>query len=61
MTIKQIIPAPQNLKYSFDGKTFEPVTCLALVERGNGETTIEAMGIVNCESIDVMEGAILAG
>ena len=28
----QIIPAPSNLMYAYDGGTAQPVACLALVE-----------------------------
>ena len=31
-TIIQIIPAPSNLMYGYDGGTAQPVACLALVE-----------------------------
>ena len=30
-TIIQIIPAPSNLMYGYDGGTAQPVACLALV------------------------------
>ena len=31
-TIIQIIPAPSNLMYGYDGGTAQPVACLALVD-----------------------------
>ena len=57
--ILQIIPAPANLLWGFDGHVSHPVVCLALVELGSGE--IHAMGLTNCEIIEDLSeaGAIL--
>lgn len=33
----QIIPAPSNLMYAYDGGTAQPVACLALVELADGD------------------------
>lgn len=59
--IIQIIPAPANMFYAFDGGEEQPVTCLALVELSNGDREIRPMGIVNSEYIDDMSetGAII--
>ncbi len=59
--IIQIIPAPTNMFYAFDGGKAQPVTCLALVELSNGDREIRPMGIVNAEYIDDMSdtGAII--
>lgn len=59
--IIQIIPAPANMAYSFDGCEALPVVCLALVELCNGDREIHAMGLTNGEIIDDMTdaGAIL--
>lgn len=57
--IIQIIPAPANLVYGFDGGEAHPVICLALVERGDGSRDVRAFGLTNCELIDEVPGAIL--
>lgn len=59
--IIQIIPAPDNMRYGFNGCAESPVVCLALVECGDGEREVHAMGLTNCEIIeDVTEaGAAL--
>lgn len=59
--IIQIIPAPASLMYAHDGGKAEPVACLALVDIGNGETEIQAMGIINHELFEdvVANGAII--
>lgn len=50
--IIQIIPAPDNMRYGFNDCAESPVVCLALVECGNGEREIHAMGLTNCEFIE---------
>ncbi|ERI72959.1 hypothetical protein HMPREF0239_03061, partial [Clostridium sp. ATCC BAA-442] len=47
--IIQIIPAPSNLMYAYDGGTAQPVACLALVELADGDREIRAMGLTNGE------------
>ena len=56
-TIIQIIPAPSNLMYGYDGGTAQPVACLALVELADRE--IRAMGLTNCEIFEEQTGAVL--
>lgn len=55
----QIIPAPENLMYAYDGGEAKHVVCLALVERESGEREIVPMGVENCEYIAEVEGAVL--
>ncbi|MGM9600015.1 MAG: hypothetical protein ACI3W5_00340 [Faecousia sp.] len=50
--IIQIIPAPANLVYGFDGGETYPVICLALVECGDGSRDVRAFGLTNGELID---------
>ena len=50
--ILQIIPAPANLLWGFDGHVSHPVVCLALVELSSGDREIHAMGLTNCEIIE---------
>lgn len=57
--ILQIIPAPVNLVYGFDGGEAQPVICLALVECEDGERYVRAFGLMNGEIIDEIPGAIL--
>lgn len=59
--IVQIIPAPGNMRYGLNDFAESPVVCLALVECGDGEQEVHAMGLTNCEFIeDVTEaGAAL--
>ena len=57
-TIIQIIPAPSNLMYGYDGGT-QPVACLALVELADGDREIRAMGLTNCEIFEEQTGAVL--
>ena len=50
----QIIPAPSNLMYAYDGGTAQPVACLALVELADGDREIRAMSLTNgrfCSSV----------
>ena len=57
--IIQIIPAPANLMYSYDGEEAKDVVCLALVEFKDGDREIRAMGLTNYEIIeDVGRAAI---
>ena len=57
--IIQIIPAPANLMYSYDGEEAKHVVCLALVEFKDGDREIRAMGLTNYEIIeDVGRAAI---
>ena len=58
-TIIQIIPAPSNLMYAYDGGTAQPVACLALVELADGDREIRAMGLTNGEIFEDQPGAIL--
>lgn len=57
--ILQIIPAPANLLYGFDGGEAQPVICLALVECGDGSREVRAFGLTNGELIDEVPGAVL--
>lgn len=59
--ILQIIPAPANLLWGFDGHVSHPVVCLALVEVSGGNREVHAMGLTNCEIIEDLSeaGAIL--
>lgn len=57
--IIQIIPAPCQLVYGFDGGEAHPVICLALVECGDGEREVRALGLMNGELIDEVPGAVL--
>ena len=60
--IIQIIPAPVGMRYGFDGCAESPVVCLALVECGDGEREVHAMGLTNCEFIeDVTEAGAALG
>lgn len=54
--IIQIIPAPANMFYAFDGGEAQPVTCLALVELSNGDREIHAMAIFNGGPIEDVSG-----
>ena len=58
-TIIQIIPAPSNLMYGYDGGTAHPDACLALVELADGDREIRAMGLTNCEIFEEQTGAVL--
>lgn len=57
----QIIPVSAGLMYGYDEGTAQPVSCLALVDIGNGEIKIQVMGITNNELFkEVMEnGAVV--
>ena len=55
----QIIPAPSNLMYGYDGGTAQPVACLALVELADGDREIRAMSLTNGEIFEEQPGAIL--
>lgn len=59
--ILQIIPAPANLLWGFDGHVSHPIVCLALVELSSGDREVHAMGLTNCEIIEDLSeaGAIL--
>ena len=57
--IIQIIPAPANLMYSYDGEEGKHVACLALVEFGDGDREIRAMGLTNFEIIEDVVGAAI--
>ena len=55
--IIQIIPAPANLMYSYNGEEAKHVVCLALVETEDGDREIRAMGLTNYEIIEDVGGA----
>ena len=60
-TIIQIIPAPSNLMYGYDGGTAQPVACLALVELADGDREIRAMSLTRSspeQSFSLIEGGI---
>ena len=59
--IIQIIPAPTNMLYAFEGGKTYPVACLALVELSNGDHEVHAMAAINGGPIeDVSDsGAVL--
>ena len=57
--IIQIIPAPANLMYSYDGEEAKHVVCLALVEFKDGDREIRAMGLTNYEIIEDVGGAAI--
>lgn len=57
--IIQIIPAPANLVYGFDGGETQPVVCLALVQFEDGSREVSAFGLTNGELIDEVPGAAL--
>ena len=60
--IIQIIPAPANLMYGYDGEEAKHVVCLALVEAEDGDREIRAMGLTNFEIIeDVGSAAVFFG
>lgn len=59
-TIIQIIPAPANLMYGYDGgDSAARIACLALVELADGDREIRAMGLTNCEIFEEQTGAVL--
>ena len=57
--IIQIIPAPANLMYSYDGEEAKHVVCLALVEFKDGYREIRAIGLTNYEIIEDVGGAAI--